>query len=97
MVCLQDDRSRDFLLFNSFTGDYFFNSCSTGVTLSGRGRIDRLGCQLTLGDGSRVRASVDNCLIGPSDRGQAQIRPNPLGTAFFIRDGRLANNTCACP
>jgi hypothetical protein len=97
MVCLQDDRSRDFLLFNAFTGDYFFNSCSTGASFSGKGAIDRSGCSLTLSDGTRVRATLDSCTIGPANRGQAQVRAFPLGAPLFIKDTGLSNNTCACP
>ena len=97
LVCLQDDRSRDFLLFNSFTGDYLFTSCATGATLTGRGRIGKSGCLVTLSDGPRVTASLDNCPIGPLNRGNAVVRTNQLGQTLTISDSGLANNTCACP
>ncbi len=97
MVCLQDDRSRDYLLFNSLSGDYYFNSCSTNVTFSGKGILDWVNGRLFLNDGTRVRAQFDNNAFGSANRGQAIIRPNPLATTLSIRDSGLSNNLCSCP
>src|SRR5262249_10978056 len=42
---IQDEVSKDFILFNTITGDYKFVHCGTGgFTLVGNGRIQRTGC-----------------------------------------------------
>ncbi|MDQ3011187.1 MAG: alpha/beta hydrolase domain-containing protein [Acidobacteriota bacterium] len=93
-VCLQDDRTGASLSFNSATGGYFFASCSAGFTLTGRGRVQRVGCEVRLSD-SRISATLDRCLIAPHNRGRAMIRRTPVGTAFLIEDSDTANNNCA--
>ncbi|MBS1786075.1 MAG: HYR domain-containing protein [Acidobacteria bacterium] len=96
-VCLQDDQSKDVLLFNSLTGDFQFTRCGVGgFTIEGRGAINRVGCLTMLTD-PRVTATVDRCVIAPAFRGNARIKPNPVGAEFFIRDADSRNNTCRCP
>ncbi|MFN0087491.1 MAG: HYR domain-containing protein [Blastocatellia bacterium] len=96
-VCLQDDNSRDVLLFNSLTGDYQFTRCgSSGFTITGRGMISRTPCLTSLRD-ARVTATLDRCLIAPQHRGAAAIRVNPVAPPFEIVDSDTRNNTCGCP
>ncbi|MGE0131476.1 MAG: HYR domain-containing protein [Blastocatellales bacterium] len=95
-VCLQDDKSGDILFFNSFTGDYLFIRCATGLMLTGKGMITRVGCLTTLTE-ARVTATLDHCIIAPLNRGSATIKPNPIGGWFFINDSNTENNTCVCP
>lgn len=96
-VCLQDDASGDFLLFNSFTGDYKFVRCGpNGFTVMGRGKITRTMCLLKLED-ARLMATLDRCLIAPLFKGSAKFKPNPIAPTFFINDSDTRNNTCICP
>lgn len=95
-VCLQDDKSGDILFFNSFTGDFLFIRCATNFMLSGKGRITRVPCLITLKE-SRVTATLDRCVIAPLNRGNATIKPNPIGGWFYIKDSNTENNTCVCP
>src|SRR5205085_2798891 len=95
-VCLQDDQSGDFLLFNSFTGDYQFKRCGTcGFTLTGRAIVTRTHCLIKL-ENAQVTATLDRCIIAPENSGSATIKPNPIGGWFFITDRITANNTCSC-
>ncbi len=96
-VCLEDDASGDFLVFNSFTGDYQFTRCGVGgFTLTGKGMITRTGCLTTLTE-PKVTATLDRCIIAPLNRGSATIKPNPIGGWFYINDSNIADNTCKCP
>lgn len=96
-VCIQDDVSGDFLLFNSFTGDYQFTRCGpSGFTVSGKGTITRTGCLLKLAD-ARIMATVDRCIIAPLNMGSVKFKPNPIAPVFLLNDSNIANNTCVCP
>jgi hypothetical protein len=92
-VCLQDDRTGETLRFNSATGDYSFASCSSGFTLTGRARVEREGCFVTLRD-ARVSATLERCVIAPRNRGSTTIRRTPFGSVFLINDSDTTNNTC---
>src|SRR5262249_425750 len=94
-VCLQDNASGDFLVFNSFTGEYLFTRCATGFTLAGIGKITRTGCLTKLTE-AKIEATLDRCIIAPLNRGSATIKPNPIGGWFYINDTNTANNTCMC-
>src|SRR5262249_28599561 len=85
-VCIQDNLSKDFILFNSFTGDYKFVRCGVGgFTMVGKGRIHRQGCITTLSDDTRVvSASFDRCLIAPRNTGSARIKRHQPDTTFII-------------
>jgi uncharacterized repeat protein (TIGR01451 family) len=97
-ICLRDEGGGGILLFNSLTGDYQFTRCGTGgFTLTGRGRISRTGCLLTLDDGPRVSAVLDRCVIAPQNRGTARIRPTAAGATFTINDRNVIGHTGACP
>src|SRR5215831_552038 len=64
-VCIQDDMKKDYILFNSFTGDYKFVRCGVdGFVMTGRGVVTRVGCITKLRDDTRVEsASFDRCSI----------------------------------
>jgi uncharacterized repeat protein (TIGR01451 family) len=97
-VCIEDDKSGDFLLFNSFTGDYLFTRCGPdGFTMSGRGRVTRVGCSTKLEDDTRVVfAEIVRCLFGTENRGSARIKRIVIGTTFILEDSYILNNTCDC-
>jgi uncharacterized repeat protein (TIGR01451 family) len=98
-VSIQDDRTGDFLLFNSFTGDYSFTRCGLGgFVMEGIGKVTRTGCITKLTDDTRIiSAEIDRCPIAPKNRGSASIkRPNP-GTTFLLKDRNILNNVPACP
>ena len=94
-VCLQDNESGDSLVLNSRTGEYLFTRCATGFTLSGVGVITQIGCLTTLTE-AQIEATLDRCLIAPLNRGNARIKPNPVGGWFYLDDSNTANNTCKC-
>jgi len=98
-VAIQDDASRDFVLFNSFNGDYKFVHCGVdGFIMIGRGAISRVGCITKLTDDSRViSAEFDRCPIAPSNRGSASYKHPRIGTTFPMKDGNILNNTPTCP
>jgi hypothetical protein len=97
LVCLQDDRTGDHLLFNTATGDYLYTRCTDNVRMSGRGTVRREGCKVELLDGFRVEATFDRCAIAPQNKGQARIQLNPVGATCFINDSNTVNNRCLCP
>ncbi|MFN0108267.1 MAG: esterase-like activity of phytase family protein [Blastocatellia bacterium] len=94
-TCLQDDRSGDVLRFNSRTGEYAFARCGSGGVLTGRASLRRVGCDLLLSD-SRVTATLNDCLYSSVVSGRATIRANPFGSAFFVNDRDVTDNTCSC-
>ena len=98
-VSLQDNQLKHTLWFNSVTGDYYFFSCDgSGYTLSGRGTITRVGCEVRLGGDPRVSATLVACTSTPSVRyGNALIKPNPIGGWFYITDSNSLNNLSSCP
>lgn len=94
-VCLQDDSNRNFLQFNSITGDYLFTNCQ-GVTVGGRGSITVKGSVVTLQDftgGRKVLAKFD----GSVRKGTGTIQLLSPARTFTITDRNTANNTCGCP
>ncbi len=96
-VCLQDERSGDFLEFNSTTGDYqFVRRGSDGFTLIGKGSVSRQGCLVEL-RAPHLFAALDQCPIAPQNNGTARIKRTPLGPTFTIEDQDITNNTCTCP
>lgn len=95
--CLQDDENGDVLRFNSQTGEYEFRRCADGSTLTGRGKISRVGPTLNLEAGPWVSASVTNSPFYGPPWGSAKVSKHLFGTEFFINDRNLNDNTCACP
>lgn len=98
-VCIKDDRSGDFIVFNSFTGDYSFTRCGPGgFVMEGTGRVSRDGCVTKLKDDTRiVSAEIDRCPIAPKNTGTASIKRTTPGTTFSLKDGNILNNIPACP
>ncbi|MBS1790357.1 MAG: NF038122 family metalloprotease [Acidobacteria bacterium] len=97
-VCIKDDQNGDFLLFNSFTGDYLFTRCGADrFTMMGRGEISRVGCVVTLHDDTRVNASYDRCPIAPRNTGNAIIKRLQPDTTFVLKDRNILNNSPSCP
>lgn len=97
-VCIKDDQNGDFLLFNSFTGDYLFTRCGVGgFTMTGRGEISRSGCVVALHDDTRVNASFDRCVIAPRNTGTATIKRQQPDTSFILKDRNILNNSPTCP
>jgi uncharacterized repeat protein (TIGR01451 family) len=97
-VCIEDDHSGDFLLFNSFTGEYMFKKCGPdSFTMSGKGKITRVGCTIRLEDDTRVvAAEIVRCPLGTGNTGSARIKRLPTGPAFVLDDSYILNNTCDC-
>lgn len=97
LICVQDDRTSDSLLFNFLSGDYLFTRCADGSTQTGRGRIGRAMGKVTLSDGPRVTAAVEKNVFGPSSGGTARVRTAGLGSFVLIDDRNIYNNSCTCP
>ncbi|MGE0129622.1 MAG: S8 family serine peptidase [Blastocatellales bacterium] len=98
-VCIQDDASKDFILFNSFTGDYKFRHCGVDeFTVIGTGVVNRAGCVTRLRDDTRViSASFDRCPIAPRNTGGVSFKRLHPGTTFIINDRNILNNSPTCP
>src|SRR5262245_38041934 len=95
-TCLQDDRSGDFIRFNSLSGDYEFVRCGVdGLILRGRGEVRRAGC-VTFIENAQVSLSINRCAIAPLNRCQAVVRKTPVGPVFVINDRNANNSNCAC-
>ncbi|MGH9841378.1 MAG: vanadium-dependent haloperoxidase [Blastocatellia bacterium] len=95
-ACLQDDRSGDFIQFNSLSGEYeFIHRGVDGFILRGRGEAERVGCLTTIGN-SQVSIALNRCVIAPQNRGHAVVRKTPLGPFFVINDRDVTNSSCAC-
>ena len=97
--CLQSDNGDNILQFNSITGHYAFEQCSSGFIREGTGTITANGCNVSLQDNAFdhfVSASVDNCAHTGSANLTFLIPPRRL-QAFNIKDTNTLNNTCTCP
>ncbi len=98
-VLIQDDENGDYLLFNSFNGEYKFVRCGVdGFTMTGRGEIRREGCMTRLHDDTRVvSAWFDRCHIAPRNSGGATIKRRQPDTKFIVNDSNILNNSPTCP
>jgi uncharacterized repeat protein (TIGR01451 family) len=98
-VCIKDDGNGDFIVFNSFTGQYVFTRCGPGgFVMEGSGRISRVGCITRLKDDTRIiSAEINRCPIAPKNTGKATIMHIRPGTTFPLNDGNILNNIPACP
>ncbi len=95
-ACLQDERGGDFIKFNTSSGDYEFVHCGLdGLILRGRGKVQRVGCVLTLESPEAFVLLID-CAINPLDRGLAVVRKNAVAPAFVINDRNPNKNNCTC-
>lgn len=95
---IQDDRTGDFLLFNSLTGDYFVTQCGPfGFSATGRGAVSRRGHTVNLA-AQLVTALVEQAHFGASTFfGEARVRRTAVTAPFPIVDRTLSNNTWRCP
>ena len=93
-ACLQDDANTNaVLLFNTFTGDYFF--CFNGTLRSGQGSVTRKGNTFMLVHNTsdrRVQATLD----ASQNRGTASLQSPPGSAAITITDRDIRNNACNC-
>jgi len=97
--CLQSDSGDNILQFNSITGHYAFQQCSTGFVREGNGTITANGCNVSLQDNTGdhfVSASVDNCAHTGTATLTYKVSPLRVQT-FSIKDTNTLNNTCTCP
>ncbi|MGH9800312.1 MAG: HYR domain-containing protein, partial [Blastocatellia bacterium] len=95
---IRDENSGDYLLFNTFTGEYKYVRCGVdGFTMIGQGEIKRTGCTVTLHDDTRVNASYDRCVIAPRNTGGATIKRLQPDTTFVLKDRNILNNSPSCP
>jgi hypothetical protein len=91
---MQDDSNPNtVLLLNSNTGDYRF--CCNGTTYTGRGKVTRQGCIITL-----EHNMIDRRVLGSSDkgsfRGSGSIQSPPGVLRCTITDRDIRNNSCNC-
>jgi len=96
--CVQDDVTGDFVKFNSITGEYTTQQCSTGFTAGGTGKVTTVGNTVTLSEsiGGRFNTITVNTA---THTGSAKIRV-AMGlkiVAYNINDSNTLNNTCSCP
>ena len=95
-TCLRDDRSGDFIQFNSSSGAYEFIHCGVdGLIIRGRGEVRRVGCVLSL-ESAQVSLTLSRCVIAPLNRGQAVVRKTLVGPTFVVNDRDANNSNCAC-
>jgi uncharacterized repeat protein (TIGR01451 family) len=97
-VIIQDDSSHDYILFNSFTGEYKFVHCGVDAfIMAGQGLINREGSITKLRDDTRViSAWFDRALIAPKNTGGATIKRRQPDTSFVIDDRNILNNIPTC-
>ncbi|MCI0696576.1 HYR domain-containing protein, partial [candidate division KSB1 bacterium] len=98
-VIIQDDVKKDYILFNSFTGEYKFVHCGVdGFVMTGWGVVTREGCVTKLRDDTRViSASFNRCYIAPLNTGGATIKRWQPDTSFILNDRNILNNSPTCP
>jgi hypothetical protein len=96
-VCIQDDSAGDFLLINSFTGDYLFQRCGAGgFTMSGKGKITRDHYVTRLQDDSRVTLAEFIGFPPGVWKGSATVKR--LGVIpYVIKDSNILDNNPNCP
>src|ERR1041384_1528732 len=83
------------LQFDSVTGDYSFTDCTSGLTLTGVGRIKAHGCNLVLqdaGDDFDVWAKVNLC----TNSGKTSIQLFPQGMSFTFKTGDITTTASPC-
>jgi hypothetical protein len=70
-VSLQDESTGDIFRFNSFTGEYLFTHCATGLTLTGIGTVSSAGPLWHLTDAGSDRQV--NAHVSPDNTGTASV------------------------
>lgn len=92
---MQDDRTGDFLLFNSSTGEYYLSHCgSDSFTASGKGQIGQTGSMLTL-TSAFLTARLEKRMFGQF-YGEARFKQSAIGITYTIVDRSSTNNTWRC-
>ena len=97
-VCLQDPTTHDLFKFSSTTGDYEFIRCTTGVTLTGKGKMTTASGLITVTDNEtdrRVQASFNKGQL----TGTANVTflyAGGLSQTFKINSTN-PHPTCSCP
>ena len=97
--CLQSENGDNILQFNSITGQYAFQQCSTGFVREGVGTVTANGCNVSLQDNTFdkfVSATVDTCANTGNALLTFRIPPRTV-RSFNIKDTNTLNNTCVCP
>jgi hypothetical protein len=95
-LCIQDESSKDILLFNTTTGAYQLTRCRDGFTIGGTGTLSKRGCTISFQDSRsdrRIMANIDTC----SNRATASVQIFAQGSSFTLTDRNTTNNTCSCP
>jgi hypothetical protein len=103
-VCLQDDLSGDFILFNSFNGQYELHVCHGAVgcgdapiTFVGQGVVTFSGSKVKLSDKSPGR-KVSLTFDLDKHAGRVSATFNGVNKLKVkIKDPDSRNNTCSCP
>jgi hypothetical protein len=92
---MQDDRTGDFLLFNSMTGEYYVSHCgSDSFSATGKAQIGQSGSMVTL-TSAFLSARLEKRLFGQF-YGEARFRQSSIGITYTIVDRSSANNTWRC-
>ena len=97
VVCIQDDRTDDYIQFNLDTGEYAITRCSDGSMLTGIGRVRRAGCVTVLRDSSNGRnlfAIYQSGSCGKRGQFRAIDRTSRMRISGFDKD--VTNNSCFC-
>ena len=102
-ITIEDDSTGSFLVLDPNSGEYKFNRCSDGTSLSGFGKITINGCTISFEHSSRDRrvlASIDECK--QSAKAAVEIFGPVLGPANtttmkeFLSDKDMRDNTLSC-
>ena len=97
-VCVQDDKTQDFVRVNTVTGHFVTQQCSSGFVFDGVGTVTTNGSVVTVTQNTTGRfnkITVDTA----AHTGSASIRVVNGFTvkAYNITDSNTLNNTCGCP
>lgn len=99
-ICVQDDTAQTLLQINSQTGDYYFQNCKKGISMSGRGAVSQNGCTLDLTDSGSSLTQFDRSLTAHVNlctrQGNASVHLSASSPATMITDSNIDNNTGAC-
>ena len=95
-ACLVDDSNGNRLTINLTTGEYSFQNCTNGFTLTGTGIVTIKGCTVSLkhvAPDRRVLATIDYCGNKGNASAQTFIPTGPIRT---IVDRSTLNDNCLC-
>ena len=98
IACLKDDATGDVVQFNTQTGDYSFTRCSSGLTLSGKGKVKVVNGVVVITDSQsdrRVRiAYLPNQLTGRAII--MLVVGQGVTQTFSINDTKSLGKGCFC-